>query len=192
MQKFTYQKKLPVILEPEEAKKLLNTPNENSFIGLRNKVMISLMLNLGLRLSEVANLKPEDINVETGTLMVVQGKGGRDRILGIPDYLKPLLRKWNKKRLQNKYYFTTFKGKRVGARYIQDMVKRVVRNARITKNISPHSLRHTYATEYYRQTKDLETLRRILGHTDISTTTIYINLANIEVENGMRNFRGFA
>ncbi|MHB8280375.1 MAG: tyrosine-type recombinase/integrase, partial [Candidatus Humimicrobiaceae bacterium] len=60
--------------------------------------------------------------------------------------------------------------------------------AGITKNISPHTLRHTYATEYYKQTKDIETLRRILGHADISTTTIYITLANIDVENGMNQF----
>jgi len=51
--------------------------------------------------------------------------------------------------------------------------------------------RHTYATEYYKQTKDIETLRRILGHSDISTTTIYITLANIDVENGMKSFKGF-
>jgi integrase/recombinase XerD len=52
-------------------------------------------------------------------------------------------------------------------------------------------LRHTYATQYYKQTKDIETLRRILGHSDISTTTIYITLANIDVENGMKAFKGF-
>ncbi|MQY74257.1 MAG: tyrosine-type recombinase/integrase [Clostridia bacterium] len=55
---------------------------------------------------------------------------------------------------------------------------------------APHK-RHTYATQYYKQTKDIETLRRILGHSDISTTTIYITLANIDVENGMKSFKGF-
>ena len=70
------------------------------------------------------------------------------------------------------------------------MVKRYTLKAGIDKNISPHK-RHTYATEYCRQTKDIETLRRILGHADISTTTIYITLANIDVENGTKSFRGF-
>ncbi|MHB8278908.1 MAG: tyrosine-type recombinase/integrase [Candidatus Humimicrobiaceae bacterium] len=71
------------------------------------------------------------------------------------------------------------------------MVKRYAQKAGINKNISPHTLRHSYATQYYRQTKDIETLRRILGHSDISTTTIYITLANIDVENGMKAFKGF-
>ena len=71
------------------------------------------------------------------------------------------------------------------------MVKRYGQRAGIAKNISPHTLRHTYATQYYKQTKDIETLRRILGHADISTTTIYITLANIDVENGMKTFKEF-
>ncbi|MCJ7509257.1 MAG: tyrosine-type recombinase/integrase [candidate division Zixibacteria bacterium] len=74
---------------------------------------------------------------------------------------------------------------------MQQMVKRYALKAGIEKNISPYTLRHTYATQYYRQTKEIETLRRILGHSDISTTTIYITLANIDVENGMKSFKGF-
>ncbi|GAH59904.1 unnamed protein product [marine sediment metagenome] len=73
-----------------------------------------------------------------------------------------------------------------------DMIKRYGRRAKIEKIISPHTLRHTFATEYYKQTKDIETLRRILGHADISTTTIYITLANIDVENGMKSFKVLA
>jgi len=69
--------------------------------------------------------------------------------------------------------------------------KRYAEKAGINKRISPYTLRHTHATEYYRQTKDIETLRRILGRSDISTTTIYITLANIDVENGMKSFKGF-
>jgi len=71
------------------------------------------------------------------------------------------------------------------------MVKRYAQKAGIEKKISPHILGHTYATQYYRHTKDIETLRLILDHSDISTTTIYITLANIYVENGMKSFKGF-
>ena len=71
------------------------------------------------------------------------------------------------------------------------MVKRYSGKAGIAKNITPHTLRHSYATQYYKQTKDIETLRRILGHTDIGTTTIYITLANTDVEEGMKSFKGF-
>jgi len=72
-----------------------------------------------------------------------------------------------------------------------EYIRNVKKKANIDKTISPRILRHTFATEYYRQTKDIETLRRLLGHADISTTTIYITLANIDVENGMESFKGF-
>ena len=185
------RKKLPVILEPEEAQNLLRQPNKRYPTGLRNKAMMSLMLHCGLRISEVVNLRPSNINLTKGKLRVENGKGNKDRDLAIPDYLIDLLDSWRKKRPQGDYFFSTLKGEKLSARYVQNMVKRYAQKAGITKNISPHNLRHTYATQYYKQTKDIETLRRILGHSDISTTTIYITLANIDVENGMKSFKGF-
>jgi len=185
------RKKLPLVLEPEEAQNLLRQPNKRYPTGLRNKAMMSLMLHCGLRLSEVTNLRPGNINLTKGKLRVESGKGNKDRDLAIPEYLTDLLDSWRKKRPQGDYFFSTLKGKKLSDRYVQNMVKRYAQKAGITKNISPHSLRHTYATQYYRQTKDIETLRRILGHSDISTTTIYITLANIDVENGMKAFKGF-
>jgi len=71
------------------------------------------------------------------------------------------------------------------------MVKSYSLRAKIQKNVSCHTLRHTFATEFYRETKDIETLRKILGHSDISTTQIYVTLANIDVEKAMNGFSGF-
>jgi integrase/recombinase XerD len=184
--------KLPVILEPEEAQNLLRQPNKRYPTGLRNKAMMSLMLNCGLRVSEVINLRPGNINLTKGKLRVEAGKGNRDRDLAIPEeYLTDLLDSWRKKRPESSFFFSTLKGKKLSIRYLQQMVKRYAQKAGLNKRISPHTLRHTYATQYYKQTKDIETLRRILGHSDISTTTIYITLANIDVENGMKSFKGF-
>ena len=185
------RKKLPAILEPEEAQNLLKQPNKRYPTGLRNKAMMALMLHCGLRISEVVNLRPSSINLTKGKLRVQSGKGNKDRDLAIPEYLIDLLDAWRKKRSPGDYFFTTLKGKKLSNRYLQQMVKRYAQKAGLTKNISPHTLRHTYATQYYKQTKDIETLRRILGHSDISTTTIYITLANIDVENGMKSFKGF-
>ncbi|MCJ7727381.1 MAG: tyrosine-type recombinase/integrase [Actinobacteria bacterium] len=92
---------------------------------------------------------------------------------------------------KSNYFFSTLKGRKLSDRYIQQMVKRYANKAGIVKKISPHTLQYTFAIEYYRQTKDIETLRRILGHSDISTITIYITLANIDVENGLKSFKGF-
>jgi site-specific recombinase XerD len=185
------KKKLPIILEPEEAQNLLKQPNKRYPTGLRNKAIISLMLHCGLRVSEVVNLRPGNINLTKGKLRIESGKGNKDRDLAIPEYLMECLSSWRKKRPQSDFFFSTLQGEKLSIRYLQQMVKRYAQKAGITKKISPHVLRHTYTTQYYRQTKDIETLRRILGHSDISTTTIYITLANIDVENGMKSFKGF-
>ena len=197
------RKKLPVILEPEEAEKLLKVPNKRYLPGVRNRAIISVMLNMGLRVSEVSNLRPGDINLTKNKLRIVAGKGNVDRDLAIPFYTAELLKAWkDKKPPGSEYFFCVIKNRREGEfasktgsklsiRGIQVFVKRYGQRAGITKNISPHTLRHTYATQYYKQTKDIETLRRILGHADISTTTIYITLANIDVENGMKTFNEF-
>ncbi|MBA7509693.1 Tyrosine recombinase XerD [subsurface metagenome] len=190
--KFTRRKKLPVVLETVEAERLLKMPNKRYLTGIRNKAIILVMLNMGLRVSEITNLRPGSINITSRKLRVVNGKEGVDRDLIITDGIGEILSEWKRRKPSNtKYFFTTLKGKKLSTRYLCDMIKRYGRKANIDKIISPHTLRHTFATEYYKQTKDIETLRRILGHADISTTTIYITLANIDVENGMKSFRGF-
>lgn len=190
--KFTRRKKLPVVLEPGEAQKLIKQPNKRYPTGIRNKAIILVMLNTGLRVSEITDLKPGSINLTSRKLRIVNGKGGVDRDLIIPAGIEETLMQWKgRKPKGTKYFFTTIKGGQLSNRYLCDMIKRYGRKAKIDKIISPHTLRHTFATEFYRQTKDIETLRRILGHSDISTTTIYITLANIDVENGMKSFKGF-
>ena len=207
------RKKLPVILEPEEAHKLLSIPNKRYPTGLRNKAALNLMLNMGLRVSEVVNLKPGDINLTKNKLRVVDGKGGVDRDLTIPENTSYILKEWKKRKLKDtKFFFTTIKkkeglikhsrsgkiidvtsnpGGKLSIRYIQQMVKRISKKAKIDKNITPHTLRHTFGTSFYRQTKDIETLKKILGHVDIGTTQIYVTLANIDIENGMKIFKEF-
>ena len=187
------RKKLPVILEPEEAQRLIKQPNKRYRTGKRNIAILKIILNCGLRVSEVTGLRPGNINLTNQKLRIVQGKGGIDRDLIIPFELIDCLKAWKDIKPKNTdYFFTTLEGKQLSKRYLCDMVKRYGKRAKINKIISPHTLRHTYATEYYRQTKDIETLRRILGHADISTTTIYITLANIDVENGMKSFKVLA
>ena len=187
----TTRKTLPDILTDEEAKRIIEIPNKRYYTGLRNKAMITLMLNTGLRVSEVTDLKTNSIDLNKRSLKVVNGKGGKDRNLIIPDKTAELLKQWTKKRTEGTghYLFNTKEGKQLSREYIFMMIKRYTTRAGIDKNIYPHSLRHTFATSFYKQTKDIETLRKLLGHSDISTTQIYVTLANIDVENAMNNFR---
>src|SRR4030042_4768822 len=118
------RKKLPVILEPEEAQNLLKQPNKRYPTGLRNKAMMALMLHCGLRISEVVNLRPGNINLTKGKLRVESGKGNKDRDLAIPEYLTDLFDSWRKKRPESSFFFSTLKGRKLSDRYIQQMVKR--------------------------------------------------------------------
>ena len=191
------RKKLPTVLDKKEVTKLLSIPNKRYKNGIRNKAILSLMVNTGLRVSEVSNLKAGDINLKEGKLRVVSGKGSKDRdlVIGNRQTLE-LLREYNKIRPKSAYFFTTLEagkeGNKVSVRYLQEMVKKYAKRAGIQKNVSPHTLRHTFATCFYRETKDIETLKKILGHSDISTTQIYVTLANIDVENAMSGFSGFS
>ena len=186
------RKKLPEVLNSYEASKLLSIPNPRFPTGLRNLVMMTVMLNIGLRISEVSNLKPGQLNLTENKLGVVNGKGGVDRDLIIPNgYTTELLKKWKDRRPKGEYFFCTLKGGQVSTRYIGLAVKRYIAKAGINKNISPHNLRHSFSTEFYRQTKDLETLRMILGHSNILTTQIYVTLANEEVKAAMNGFHQF-
>jgi len=186
------RKKLPEILNNFEASKLLSIPNPRYPTGLRNLAMMVTMLNTGLRVGEITSLKPGHINLTEGKLRVVNGKGGVDRDLTIPNgYTAELLKKWKDRRPKDEYFFCTLRGHQLSNRYIGLAVKRYILKAGINKNISPHSLRHSFATEFYRQTKDLETLRMILGHSSILTTQIYVTLANEEVKAAMNGFNQF-
>ena len=134
--------KLPVVLEIEEAKILLDIPNKRYPTGVRNKAMLSVMLNMGLRVSEVSNLKYRDVSINKRKLRVVNGKNGKDRDLVIPGYTLELVINWITVRLESDYFFTTLDGSKVGIRYIQDMVGRYRERTEIDKNITPHTLRH--------------------------------------------------
>ncbi len=189
---FYRRKKLPAVLNAYDTSKPLSIPNPRYPTGLRNLAIIIVMLNLGLRVSEVSNLKPGNINLTEGKLRVVNGKGGVDRDLIIPNgYTSDILMKWKKIRPKGEYFFTTLKGGRVSPCYIHLFVKRYTHKAMIDKNVSPHTLHHIFATEFYWQTKDLETLRLILGHSSVSTTQIYVTLANMDVEAAMNGFKQF-
>ena len=195
MQNLKYKKnnrKLPVVLEMEEAARLLSIPNKRFVSGLRNKAILRLMLSMGLRVSEVVNLRPSDINLTLRKLRIVNGKGGVDRDIIIPEFIIDLLKEW-KDRKQNgvSYFFTTYSGNKLSRVYIYNMVRNYTRRAAIDKDISPHTLRHTFGTNFYRQTKDIETLRKILGHAHIGTTQIYVTLANIDIEKAMNGFKDY-
>lgn len=163
-------------------------PNRRYPTGFRNLVMMSLMLDAGLRCAEVLALRLVDMELQSGKLTVRDGKGGKDRTLWLNETVLALMREWRESRPnQTELYFTTLKDGEIDSRYVREMVKRYGQKAGIKKDVHPHVLRHTFATRLYQETKNLEMVRRALGHADISTTGIYLHVIDDELEAGMKN-----
>ncbi len=186
-------KKLPVVLTEDEQTRLLEQPNPRYPTGERNQTMLNLMLNTGLRLAEVTALKWRDLDLTTGKLMVRQGKGAKDRSLWVAEADTARLRSWRERQAKEcgeyEHVFTTLDGKPLGHRYVQRMVARYAAKAGIAKNISPHTLRHTFATDLYRETSKIRLVQKVLGHSDLSTTMVYTHIHDPEVEEALKSFR---
>jgi integrase/recombinase XerD len=181
--------KIPVTLTEVEWGLLLSMPNQRCPTGLRNACMLRLMLNLGLRASEVLNLEIRDIDWMSGKLMIRQGKNRRDRTLWLNEEDLDLLREWREKKPGGDLLFTTLDGGRINDRYLRAMVDRLAKKAGIEKNVHPHTLRHTFATDLYNQTKDIRMVQKALGHANIQTTTIYTHIIDDDLEEALRSLR---
>jgi integrase/recombinase XerD len=183
-------KKLPETLNTQERQALLSAPRLKAPTGHRDLCMITLMLNTGLRAAEVLHLRVRDIDWTSGQLMVREGKGKKDRTLWLNELDLDLLRAWRGRRpVASELMFTTLHGTPVNDRDLREMVKRRARKVGITKDVHPHMLRHTFATDLYRATKDIRLVQKTLGHADLSTTMIYTHLVDDDVAHAMRTFR---
>lgn len=181
-------KTLPDVLTNEEQAALLQQPNRRAPTGLRNLCMLKLMLDAGLRASEVLNIEPRHLDLNSGKL-IVKGKGAKDRILWISESNLELIRKWQERRPQSKYLFSTLKGERLDDRYLRQLVKRLAKKAGIEKDVHPHMLRHSFATDLFRQSKNIRLVQKALGHADLSTTMIYTHIVDDEMEDALKKLR---
>ena len=190
--------KLPNVLTEDEQKRLLEQPNPRYVTGQRNYTLMRLMLNTGLRLSEATGLKWENVNLNSGKLEVVEGKGGKDRILWISEEDLELLRSWRERQVDKagkklEFVFTAMSdgtiGNRLDNRYVQDMVKRYAKKAKINNSTTPHVFRHTFATTLYSHTKNIRLVQKALGHNQLSTTMIYTHIVDDELEDALKNFK---
>jgi integrase len=181
-------RRLPEVLTRDEARLLLSMPNPRYPTGARDLCMLKLMLNSGLRAAEVLNLAWKDVDLHTGRLTVRQGKGKKDRQVWINEDTLALLRTWRAASPPSVHCFPTLGGTRLYDSALRFMVKRRAIKAGITKDVHPHMLRHTYATELYRQTKDIRLVQKALGHENLATTMIYTHIVDDDMETAMRAF----
>lgn len=186
-------KKIPDVLTLDEQEKLLNQFNLRYITSQRNKTMIQLLLNTGLRLSEMTNLKWNDIDLMTGQAKVVEGKGLKDRILWLDEETLTMLGKWKQRQFKewgrSDLVFTTRTLHSLDGKAVRSMIKTYSDKAGIKKHITTHSLRHTFASDLLRDTKNIRIVQKALGHADISSTQIYTHIVDEELEEALKSFR---
>lgn len=198
-------RRLPEVLAEDEQMALLAQLNPKTKTGLRNTCILRVMLDAGLRVSEVTNLRLRDVNLNTGKIMVREGKGKKDRALWVGGETLELFQKWIDTKPQSEFFFPTLKGDQLNDRYIRQLVDRVANQAGIQEyqtkineageeyqesKVHPHTLRHTFATDLYRETKNIRMVQKALGHSDLTTTMIYTHIVDDELEEAMKSFRG--
>jgi site-specific recombinase XerD len=162
--------------------------------NVRSLFLLSLMLDTGLRLSEAIHLRWKDIDLNSGKVMVRQGKGAKDRTLWTGEHNLAALVAWRDRQASEcggspQIVFTTKKGDKLDPRYIQRMVKRYAVKAGIEKDITPHTLRHSFATDLYRETTNIRLTQKALGHANLATTQIYTHIVDEELEGALKSFR---
>ena len=176
-------KHLPNCLSEEEVDALLSAPDIETPSGLRDKAMLETMYSSGLRVSELLKLEKGQVNLTKGVITVF-GKGAKERKVPIADYAVEYIKKYNNEvRSKNenkgsKYLFLSKKGEPLSRVYFFKQVKKYSELAGITTQVSPHTLRHSFATHLLNHGAQLRIVQSMLGHTNIATTQIYTHVSS--------------
>ena len=174
---------LPKTLTEDEVESLLSAPNTDEPLGHRDRAMLELLYATGLRVSELINLTQSQVNFNQGVLRIV-GKGDRERLIPLGEESQRWLRDFiDGPRMeillerQTDYLFPTRRGDRMTRQAFWHIIKRYAQKAGVRKKMSPHSLRHAFATHLLNRGADLRVVQLLLGHSDLSTTQIYTHVA---------------
>jgi len=169
-------RKIPKILEKEEIIALLKVD-----IYIKHKCMLFLLYSTGIRCGELVNLKVEDINFGSNIIIIKSGKGNKDRIVTLSEKIKDLLLSYLRQEQPNTYLFEGQRGGRYSTSSVQKMVKRAVLKAGIDRRVTPHMLRHSFATHLHDSGMDIRNIQMLLGHTSTKTTEIYTYVSKRDI-----------
>ena len=174
---------LPKSLSEAEVESLINAPNLDTVLGVRDRAMLETLYASGLRVSELVNLKIAEVSQDVGVVRVM-GKGAKERLVPLGeealDWVKRYVSEARAKLLNGKQtdaLFVTARGAAMTRQMFWHLIKRHALHAGISKSLSPHTLRHAFATHLVNHGADLRVVQMLLGHADISTTQIYTHVA---------------
>lgn len=200
------RKRLPVVLSEEEQEALLGAINTNTTSGLRTRAMVAAMMGAGLRVSEVVNLMPLDIDYKRGMVRVNNGKGGRDRVVPVDGETLAWLRSWAEKRSALGFkgrqpFFPRLRSKgmgseeikpggKMGTRNVQGIIERLATRAGLDRRVSPHTCRHVYACNQLDRGVTVRELQELLGHSAMATTAVYLHVNPEELRQKIQKAKG--
>jgi len=186
-------KKLPIVLSQEEMIEILDGIIVCDAISTRNRCMVELLYATGMRISELLNLTLKDLNIKMGFIKVI-GKGNKERMIPIGSYVGEILEQYiNDYRAEfniknDSLLFFNKHGQRLSREEFYSILQTIVNSTSITKKVSPHTFRHTFATHLLENGADLRSIQELLGHSDISTTTIYTHISNQKIRSEYQQF----
>lgn len=187
------KKSLPSTLTEEEVLKLLDINLIDNY-SYRNKAMLELMYGTGLRVSELVNLKLQDIDLHQDIVRTF-GKGSKERVIPIGEFASDAVREYINnyrstmlKKYNNEYLFLNNHGNQMTRQGFFKIIKAIAKEKGINKALSPHTLRHSFASHLLKYGADLRTIQELLGHSDISTTQVYTHITNEQLKENYKEF----
>ena len=176
-------KSLPVVINEEEIRRVMQLPPENDWEGLRDRAILELFYGCGIRLSELLKLQWKQIHFKDHYI-IVEGKRGKQRVLPVGQFAMDALQRYRDKKteiagdqLSSPNIFVTMKGKPLYPLAVQNMVKKYLQKVSEQDHLSPHVLRHSFATHLLDRGADLLAVKELLGHSSLSTTQIYTHVS---------------
>jgi integrase/recombinase XerD len=184
-------KRLPRgVLTPAEARKVIHAPDTKTVIGYRDRTILEVLYSSAIRKEELNNLTLADVDYHDGFLRIIEGKGKKDRIVPIGRiacrYLENYIKSVRPELITdpyNNHLFLTLRGKRFSKNVLWELIKKYAKKARIKKNVSPHTFRHSCATAMLKNKADIRTIQKLLGHSSLDSTQIYTHLSITDLKN---------
>ena len=171
-------KKLPIVLSKEEVQCLFN-----QLYNLKHKTILVLIYSCGLRISELINLKINDIDTHRMLIQIRNSKGNKDRQVQLAEQIHQLIKRYNNEYKPKQFLFNGLNSYQYSTASIQKIIKRAAIKAGIRKNVTPHTLRHSFATHLLEDGIDIRYIQTILGHSNIQTTQIYTHFSSRHLKN---------
>ena len=181
-------KTLPKYAKDKDLEKMFNSFNKEKSLDQRDSLILEMLYATGVRVNELVNIKINDINKYNNSIKIL-GKGSKERVVFYGSFCEDALnlylesgRKNLLKDQTNEYLFLNKNGSKLSDRYVREIINKVVRKCEIDYHISPHTLRHTFATDMLNAGADLMSVKELLGHSTLNTTSIYTHVSNEQIK----------